>query len=643
MPDSQINYNDQIVIAALVRESSVAENYIQISMSDEVISGLVINLKEEGSGRKVILKTFTVRSFLNPERTNLEQEMLTTQTARIQALDAVYEIGVKLIAFQDQDYTFEVIGPLSKEDRRKKYRSSLEHSFESPILLETQKGNYLGMTRVFDFSFGSLGVEIRTLTELDENDEYKATGTLSVNGHLILIEHAPVRRLHVLKGREEGKVFCYSAGIVFNNQVKKRAGQRLSQRVAPDGLVILVNSCLVPHFEIGITVLDMATSGFKGVFKKKQDRRLLWTGCGLRLHGTDLRGTVVYADEDSIRVEWYLDGGSGEKHWTDLVSGARNPGSDLSLSSAEDLMTSFIRSGTASKGYLSHLPLLLDNTIKGLSNESKYPDWFFKWIERDEKGKTKGHIAGYRLADNLWCAGDLFSDPDQNIKISPGFSKKFLDHFVDFLQRKTPVPKVYGAWKQNHPYWVKTESYLNQNPDVLFSDLLGTTHFINLSRIINNVSDFKFQEIIDADRNQMSHVSDRLRNNGLMGFASAFDFDEDRFASPRTREQFAFRNFIFRRRYFLVSSEKFEGLVVTSRFPYGVSPYNNTSIIFVLPLSSSAEEFSESTSEQIAILAAKIGIYPHRVTYVFPRSHSTNEKKAQNRIVIVQPRMWLNL
>ena len=306
-------------------------------------------------------------------------------------------------------------------------------------------------------------------------------------------------------------------------------------------------------------------------------------------------------------------------------------------------MSAFVRSGSAAPEYLSQLPLLGPNTLQGLTEESNYPDWFFKWVERDNRGKIKGHIAGYRLGDNLWCAGELFADPDLSQKVSTTFAKKFLEHFVDFLQRKTPTPKVYGAWKLNHPFWKNTEGFLEANPDAIFSNLLGYTFFLDPSKKMTTTVPITFTTLNGSELTEINEISTQLKDRNVFEFAHAFDFDIDRFGSPRIREKFAARNFTFRRKYIVARSDYFECLLILSRFPFGVSPYNNTSIIFALPMSGDISNFTQNFVNAIGKEAVCEGIYPHRVVLLAPPGEGTLDSALAVRALIVQPKMWLNI
>jgi len=638
----ELTESDQRLLAGIIQEAASGEGTITFNFENSKMFGRVHEVRGGGAGRKTFVKEISIKCDDQTEKNlgDILSDENNYSRIRINSIDAIYEFGGRLVHVSENIFDFSVLGPLVKEDRRQKIRATFNNDVESPALLYDGKDFIIGMVKIFDHSYGSLGIEIRTMVRLDLAKSYELSASLNINGHFIKAEESELKRLVELPSDDE-VVFKYSAGLVFKERTSARKEERLSYRVVADGLKICINSCFAPDFEIGISLQDMAMSGFKGKILKKQNGHLLWSGCGVKLSGTNLKGQIVSVNDDCIRVEWFLNGEASEKKWADLVSGSRSQEVDLSVSNPEDLMSTFKRSGAAPKEYLEQLKLLGNNTLKGLGNEEQFKEWFFKWIERDVAGRINGHLAGYRLGDNLWCAGDLFSDPDQSQKISRDFSRKFFTHFVDFLLRKSPVPKVYAAWKASHPMWKGLEEYISANPSSVYSNLNGYTFFVDPAKKLSDSGVFDCSEVRAIEEQNITNIIEKLKKNNVYEFAKAFDFDSDRFGSPGTKQIFADKNFEFKRHYFSCTSGTKELLVICTRFPYGVSPFNNTSIIYVLNLGETAPYLDQNLADEIGCLVSKFGVFPHRVVLLTPPEWGLSDSKLPVRTVIVDPRMWL--
>jgi hypothetical protein len=142
---------------------------------------------------------------------------------------------------------------------------------------------------------------------------------------------------------------------------------------------------------------------------------------------------------------------------------------------------------------------------------------------------------------------------------------------------------------------------------------------------------------------KIDEVSAILKQSHLLGFARAFDFDQDRFGSPRTRENFASREFLFRRRYLVLKTIELECLIIFTKIPFGVSPFNNTSIVFALPLIANHSAFTQEIANLIGQKVASEGVFPHRIVYLTNvNAKISMESNLPVRTVIAEPRLWLN-
>lgn len=364
-----------------------------------------------------------------------------------------------------------------------------------------------------------------------------------------------------------------------------------------------MRSILIPLQAIDLDVVDASIAGFSARCATPFMKDFLIPGVPLRLDASTMIANVIDQNEDFVRCHWSSGSEEDRSSWLKKIAKAIVGPVSMSLPDASKLIELFCSSGAFSSDFLRSQRTKFQSTLSDMEDQSASSAYIHRWIDAGEGTETvSGHISCIKIGDNCWFATDLVKSADEEIKLKRQFVQKFLHSFSHYATTLTPVPKIFLIWVQDHPYWANFERKIleSKRPDChSFSIRYTRTSSIDP---LSDVSDVTFREVHATNYAEIERICASIGDRGTLELAKSFDFDPDRFGSPRLGQAISNDKKIFWRKYYLVQTASFEGLAIITALPDGLNPNRIIDSAWFFEFESSPVKDEQAWQRQVTAL-----------------------------------------
>jgi hypothetical protein len=244
-----------------------------------------------------------------------------------------------------------------------------------------------------------------------------------------------------------------------------------------------------------------------------------------------------------------------------------------------------------------------------------------------------------RISDNCWFIGDIAKTAKSTVKAEP-FIKHFFHSFSALCLSMSPCPSLMGMWVHDHPLWKRWNQAIKEQKQecVISSVFLDYTRLTIGMSVSEDDPTVKVEEISPHNYKAVRYIQEKLNHVGIGNFAKyGFDFDYSNFASPRLKH--AIQN-KFDRRYFFLTQEEKNFLVITTKYPNATSFNRVADSIFLFRLDLGAQDgpTKKAIHNKCYELSLSIGIDAPAIRTVYAETANPSEIEGAMQCYILTPK-----
>jgi hypothetical protein len=336
---------------------------------------------------------------------------------------------------------------------------------------------------------------------------------------------------------------------------------------------VTMHCILMPIQTIDLEIEGVSVTGFSAVCKTPLMQPFLLPGIPLRMKESSLVAQVLYHSDGLIRCQWIAGNDTDRGEWLKKIAPSIAETIALTVPEAGQLFEIFCESGAFSSDFLRSERSRFDSSLAGIESESRSSSYIHRWIDRKSKTESLGQISSIRMGDNAWFATDLVKRADERFAFSDRFVEKFLHSFGYYAISTRPTPRIFLIWVKNHPYWRSFQEKISKHepPDAI-QLAIG---YQRLPKIIASRHDqpvVRISEVSGDNYIEIENIHRSIGDKSVLELVKAFDFEIDRFGSPRLSHAVWRDNKVFWRKYLRVESESISGLAILTALPDGMNP-----------------------------------------------------------------------
>lgn len=624
-----------------LREAVASRAQVHFKSATVEYFGHIVELAEHGSGRSTKIEN----ALFLPEEYDAEIESIkeTEGILSFHTNSGFLEFSV-IATFTESAIPIiklENFKTLKAQEDRRSSRTLINNNPISFVTLSGQKIHQIGTFELKDVAVKAVGGILRVTNEI-EDLPLIVSGRISAGSSTIRLRKAEVFRAKLLSG-SKSKFFEYKVAINIEHVTSNKESQkdrRLFKRQSHARFdLIEIQSSLFPTTRIQLRVTDLSIIGLCGQLVEHLDESLLPGGCEVTF--SDIRGEVISNIDGLIRIKWMLDSDSAHKSWQAALAKFSEKSNNLRSYESQSILTLLARSGIKNSSYVISFQTARDILPTFGEIEKTGDPIVYRAVQRDSDGRLLAHIGSFKIADNLWFNGDLFSSNDGKANSTKEFVKEYFQNFIEFARASRPRPKVISSWTKGHPYWRSLEDALfKEKSELLIAKASIHTVLPDIRTVFEKDSNqFLIQEINQNDIKEINDLISDADNSGLTPFLKAFDFDHDRFGSPLLRMSLDRVGYRLLRSYLKVSDATNTYIAVISRMPEGLSPQRHQSAVWIFCIKGTPDSGSvKRLVNSVILFATEISTFPSIIRIV-GRDLSRLEGK-ECLLVLAEPTMW---
>ncbi|MFL5814612.1 MAG: hypothetical protein ACJ763_13640, partial [Bdellovibrionia bacterium] len=403
---------DARTIAGLFREALFHSRSVQIISADYGdITALITDLQEDSS-RDI----------------STERQLFLTSSITINNLSDSFSAKIRcafpqFVLFWNGTITKSETGELvvtlpaevHLENSRTQARVELIKSTSpsGPILVNTDTFCTEGIFQIEDISEGGFGGSLRVFPEMPirigtqlQGRIKTPTGIIEVNGQVVQVS------LHSAANTSQADAI-YRVGVknqTFNQSTvhspPTQSERRKFKRV-PVQLDINLLSPYHPEHVVSGLILDASLAGFLARLKDISDAILLPVGCIVQIPQTSILAQVISLEDENVRFQIVQSNSKDRVEWFKRLTPYLNKNTSHSTATGMDIIELFCESGALASTYLKNQRRFAEDFLEAFTARDSQGSWIYRWIERDEEGKIRGHNSIVRLSDHTWSWGSV--------------------------------------------------------------------------------------------------------------------------------------------------------------------------------------------------------------------------------------------
>tara|TARA_B100001971_G_scaffold215195_1_gene260207 strand:- start:32791 stop:34704 length:1914 start_codon:yes stop_codon:yes gene_type:complete len=549
--------------------------------------------------------------------------------------DSIISFDSEIEKIDNNEITLKFPSTIKLKNGREQKRLKVEDLNYSYVLIKSQQTYYQSLLKVRDISEFGIGAYLKCGSNITPSIGDSIHGKFHFKNELIEVSHK-ITQINYISSNN------YSIGLKSINGLKKdKPYKRSTSRFKFDSKIDLL-PLINEDYSFTLEIKDISVTGFKAKNKIRNDERPYFSvGSIYRSNSFNVSFELIYLNKDYLGFKLLKPDSESALKWLKFFSKEINEDISTKNYMNSSILQMFCSSGALSADYINNHKHKSEHFKNYFTKENDTSFWLYRWVSFDDEHNPNGHIATLKLASNLWILGDIVGSQDKENKMPKDLRENFMSLFSDWSLSINNVPKHLVMWIDNHPYWKDYENYISNNKEYILEETALHYSRVNKQESYREQYRGEIREIKNSNFALINNILKESKKCGFYELLNSFDFNTTNFASSYLKEEFKRNKLRLLKKFFHYSNDKYECVVMYSKFPEGSSLNRVGDSIWIFELNSSSKEQWEDAKNQIEKKAFLLGIDPPSIRRVAAPGSSLKENEIVTlKSYILHPYFW---